>query len=53
MATYGQVCDHVVPVSTLAAAEPTKLLENLFRSVNIALVNELAMLRPYEPGESD
>ncbi len=44
MTTYGQVCDHLVPVSTLEAAELTKLLENIFRSVNIALVNELAML---------
>ncbi|HEY7121890.1 MAG TPA: nucleotide sugar dehydrogenase [Solirubrobacterales bacterium] len=41
---YGQVCDHVVEVSTPDAAELTKLLENIFRSVNIALVNELAML---------
>ena len=36
--------DHVVPVSTPEAAEMTKLLENIFRSVNIALMNELAML---------
>jgi UDP-N-acetyl-D-glucosamine dehydrogenase len=41
---YGQVCDELVPVTTLEAAELTKLLENVFRSVNIALVNELAML---------
>jgi UDP-N-acetyl-D-glucosamine dehydrogenase len=41
---YGLVCDHVVRVSTPEAAELTKLLENVFRSVNIALVNELAML---------
>jgi UDP-N-acetyl-D-glucosamine dehydrogenase len=41
---YGTVCDTVVPVSTPEAAELTKLLENVFRSVNIALVNELAML---------
>jgi UDP-N-acetyl-D-glucosamine dehydrogenase len=41
---YGLVCDALVPVSTLEAAELTKLLENIFRSVNIALVNELAML---------
>jgi UDP-N-acetyl-D-glucosamine dehydrogenase len=34
----------VVPVSTPEAAELTKLLENIFRSVNIALVNELAIL---------
>ena len=43
-AFYGLVCDHVVPVSSLEIAELTKLLENVFRSVNIALVNELAML---------
>jgi UDP-N-acetyl-D-glucosamine dehydrogenase len=41
---YGLVCDHLVPVSSPEAAELTKLLENIFRSVNIALVNELAML---------
>jgi UDP-N-acetyl-D-glucosamine dehydrogenase len=41
---YAPALDHVVPVSTPEAAEMTKLLENIFRSVNIALVNELAML---------
>jgi UDP-N-acetyl-D-glucosamine dehydrogenase len=41
---YGRVCDHIVRVSTPEAAELTKLLENIFRSVNIALVNELAIL---------
>jgi len=41
---YSRVCDHMVRVSTPEAAELTKLLENIFRSVNIALVNELAML---------
>jgi UDP-N-acetyl-D-glucosamine dehydrogenase len=41
---YGLICDHVVRVSTPEAAEMTKLLENIFRSVNIALVNELAIL---------
>jgi UDP-N-acetyl-D-glucosamine dehydrogenase len=41
---YEQVCDDVVAVSTPEAAELTKLLENVFRSVNIALVNELAIL---------
>ncbi len=41
---YGRVCDEVVRVSSPEAAELTKLLENIFRSVNIALVNELAML---------
>jgi UDP-N-acetyl-D-glucosamine dehydrogenase len=41
---YGEICDAIVRVSTPEAAELTKLLENIFRSVNIALVNELAML---------
>ncbi len=41
---YGRICDEVIRVSTPEAAEMTKLLENIFRSVNIALVNELAML---------
>ncbi len=41
---YGTVCEKVVAVSALEAAELTKLLENVFRSVNIALVNELAIL---------
>jgi UDP-N-acetyl-D-glucosamine dehydrogenase len=41
---YDCVCDEVVAVSTTEAAELSKLLENVFRSVNIALVNELAML---------
>ena len=41
---YGPALDNVVPVSTPEVAEMTKLLENIFRSVNIALMNELAML---------
>ncbi len=41
---YGLVCDTIIRVSTPEAAELTKLLENIFRSVNIALVNELALL---------
>jgi len=41
---YSKICDHLVPVTTPEAAEMTKLLENIFRSVNIALVNELAIL---------
>jgi UDP-N-acetyl-D-glucosamine dehydrogenase len=41
---YAEICDEIVTVSTPEAAEMTKLLENIFRSVNIALVNELAML---------
>ena len=44
VALYSEICDHVIPVSTPEVAELTKLLENVFRSVNIALVNELAML---------
>ncbi|HEV2593129.1 MAG TPA: nucleotide sugar dehydrogenase [Gaiellaceae bacterium] len=41
---YRSVLDNVHPVSSTEAAELTKLLENIFRSVNIALVNELAQL---------
>jgi UDP-N-acetyl-D-glucosamine dehydrogenase len=41
---YSRVCDDIVRVSTPEAAELAKLLENIFRSVNIALVNELAVL---------
>ncbi len=41
---YGAALDRVVPVSSTRAAELTKLLENIFRSVNIALVNELKLL---------
>jgi UDP-N-acetyl-D-glucosamine dehydrogenase len=41
---YALVCDQVVLVSTPEAAELSKLLENVFRSVNIAFVNELAQL---------
>src|SRR3954465_2781752 len=44
LAVYAPVCDHLVPVSTPEVAELSKLLENIFRSVNIALVNEMAML---------
>ena len=43
-ALYKRICDEVVRVTTPEAAEMTKLLENIFRSVNIALVNELAIL---------
>jgi UDP-N-acetyl-D-glucosamine dehydrogenase len=41
---YGDICEKLVPVSAPEPAELAKLLENVFRSVNIALVNELAML---------
>src|ERR1044072_3530005 len=41
---YGLVCDQVVCLSSPETAELAKLLENIFRSVNIALVNELAQL---------
>jgi len=40
-ALYGRAIKTIVPVSSCRAAEATKLLENIFRSVNIALVNEL------------
>jgi UDP-N-acetyl-D-glucosamine dehydrogenase len=43
-ALYERVCDEVLVVSAPEAAELSKLLENIFRSVNIALVNELAVL---------
>jgi UDP-N-acetyl-D-glucosamine dehydrogenase len=43
-ALYGSAIEKVHPVSSPEAAELTKLLENIFRSVNIALVNELAQL---------
>jgi UDP-N-acetyl-D-glucosamine dehydrogenase len=41
---YGQVMDTVVPVSSVRVAETVKLLENTFRSVNIGLVNEIALM---------
>src|SRR5207237_3945717 len=41
---YGSAIETVHPVSSPEAAELSKLLENIFRSVNIALVNELAQL---------
>src|SRR3972149_1408899 len=43
-ALYSKIVDKVVKVSSPKAAEMTKLLENIYRSVNIALVNELKML---------
>ena len=42
-ALYGQVVDTLVPVSSCRVVEATKLLENIFRGVNIALVNELKL----------
>lgn len=44
VALYQQTIQHVVPVSSAAAAELVKVFENTFRAVNIALVNELALL---------
>ena len=44
IALYGQVIDRVVPVSSTRVAEMTKLLENIHRSVNIGLVNEMKMI---------
>jgi len=44
LALYGAAFERVVPVSSTRIAEMSKLLENVFRSVNIALVNELKML---------
>ena len=41
---YGAIFNRVVPVSSPAVAEMTKLLENIYRCVNIALVNELKLL---------
>ena len=43
-ALYGSIFNRTVPVSSPAAAEMTKLLENIYRCVNIALVNELKQL---------
>jgi len=41
---YGSAMRHIVPVSSTRVAEMVKLLENTFRSVNIALVNEIALM---------
>ncbi len=43
-ALYGAIFNRIVPVSSPAAAEMTKLLENIYRCVNIAMVNELKLL---------
>ncbi len=44
VALYGAVVDQVVPVASAEIAESAKLLENIFRAVNIALVNELKIV---------
>lgn len=44
LAVYGAVFEQVVPVSSTQVAELTKLLENIYRSVNIGLVNELKVV---------
>lgn len=44
VALYSQAIKHVVPVSSTQVAELAKLFENIFRSVNIALVNELKII---------
>lgn len=44
IAIYGAVFDQIVPVSSPAVAELTKLLENIYRAVNIGLVNELKLV---------
>lgn len=43
-ALYGEVVEQVVPLSSTRAAELTKLLENIYRAVNIGLVNELKVV---------
>ncbi|MDD5088693.1 MAG: nucleotide sugar dehydrogenase [bacterium] len=44
LAVYGKIIENPVPVSSTRAAELAKLLENTFRSINIGLVNELAIM---------
>jgi UDP-N-acetyl-D-glucosamine dehydrogenase len=44
MAYYGQVMEHLVPVSSPEAAEMAKLLENTFRAINIGLANEALLM---------
>jgi len=44
VALYSRAIDTVVPVSSCRVAEATKLLENIFRGINIALVNELKLV---------
>lgn len=44
VALYSQIIDKVVPVTSTKTAEMTKLLENIYRAVNIGLVNELKVV---------
>ena len=44
VALYGSAIERIVPISSTQAAEMVKLLENTFRAVNIALVNEIAIM---------
>src|SRR3546814_16667291 len=44
LALYGRFIDHVVPVSSTRAAEMVKLLDNIHRSVNIGLVDEMKII---------
>jgi UDP-N-acetyl-D-glucosamine dehydrogenase len=44
---YGTVIEKLIPVSSCTAAEMTKLLENTFRSINIGLANEIAIMCKY------
>ncbi len=44
IALYSQIVEEIVPVSSTSTAEATKLMENIFRAVNIALVNELKII---------
>lgn len=44
IAAYGEVVERVIPVSSARVAEAAKLLENIYRCVNIAMINELKML---------
>lgn len=48
---YSQVVERIVPVSSLEVAETAKLYENVFRNVNIALANEMAMLCDVHSGD--
>lgn len=41
---YGNLVSHIVPVSSTKVAEMSKLLENTFRSINIAFINEMALM---------